>query len=109
MTNNKRVMLIGLDACDKDLAIQWIDEGILPNFGRLLKEGLSGETSPAPGFESGSALPDIYYGAWPDEHGQYDALRYFDPNGYDFKYYTKVLKSIQHMDLPVSQGSSNTL
>ena len=64
MLPNSPVMLIGLDACDKDLAQQWANEGLLPNFARLFREGLLGDTRQAPGFESASALPDIYYGAW---------------------------------------------
>ncbi len=85
MNRATRVLVLGLDSCDKDLVATWIKEGCLPNFNRLMEQGLVGEISNAHGFEAGSAMPNFYYGAWPDSHGQYDGLRRFDPDTYEYR------------------------
>ena len=87
MSRATRVLVLGLDSCDKDLVATWIKEGCLPNFQRFLERGLVGEVRNAHGFEAGSALPNFYYGAWPDSHGLYDGLRRFDPVTYDSRQY----------------------
>ena len=69
-----RIVVIGLDGLDPGLAEQWIDEGYLPNLGRLAKNG---------GFERlRTTYPSISPVAWssfmtgvdPSRHNIYDFL-----------------------------------
>jgi len=46
MSNDRKVMVIGMDALIFPLMKAWIDEGVLPNFARLLSEGSSSEALP---------------------------------------------------------------
>ena len=46
MSNDKKVMVIGMDALIFPLVKQWVNEGVMPNFARLLREGSSSEALP---------------------------------------------------------------
>jgi len=66
----EKLMLIGLDGAIPDLIRKYVSEGKLPNFERLMKEGLFAENcfSPYPTLTP----PDwatIVTGAWPGTHG----------------------------------------
>ncbi len=39
MNKPTKVLFIGLDAADKDLVLQWCDEGVLPTFASLRENG----------------------------------------------------------------------
>lgn len=74
-----KVLVIGLDAFDRDLATQWMSDGTLPVLAALRGRSLVGGIRNPRGFESGAAWPSFIYGSDPSMHGQHDGLRYFDP------------------------------
>ena len=44
-----KVLLIGLDAADRDLLLNYAQTGVMPVLGGLLEQGLRGETKMPPG------------------------------------------------------------
>lgn len=77
-----RLLIIGLDAADKDLIAAWAAEGVLPTFADLQSTALWGDVRNPPGLEAGSAWPTFYFGLSPAETGQFDGARQFDPLTY---------------------------
>jgi predicted AlkP superfamily phosphohydrolase/phosphomutase len=63
--------MIGLDAADKDLLLEWCDQGRLPNLRRMRDEGCWGVVKSPPGFGSGAVWPSLYTGVSPARHGRY--------------------------------------
>jgi predicted AlkP superfamily phosphohydrolase/phosphomutase len=79
---SERLLIIGLDAADRDLIAAWAAEGHLPAFARLQRTALWGDVRNPPGLEAGSTWPAFYFGLSPAETGQYDGARQFDPLNY---------------------------
>ena len=48
-----RVLMIGIDSATFDSMTPWIEEGQLPNFARLLREGAAGKLESVPNINSG--------------------------------------------------------
>jgi predicted AlkP superfamily phosphohydrolase/phosphomutase len=67
----RRVLLIGLDAADKDLLVEAIDRGELPVLRSLRGEGAWGLVDSLPGFGSGAIWPSFSTGVSPAKHGRY--------------------------------------
>jgi predicted AlkP superfamily phosphohydrolase/phosphomutase len=67
----RRVLLLGLDAGDKDLLLEGIDDGRLPNLARLREQAAWGVAQSPPGFGSGAIWPSMYTGVSPARHGRY--------------------------------------
>jgi len=71
----QRLIVLGFDGMDPNLARQWMDDGSLPNFSKLA--GMGGfhslPTSNPP--QSPVAWSDFATGAGPGKHGIYDFLR----------------------------------
>lgn len=44
-----KVVLIAMDAAEKDLVLDWVEQGILPNIGAMLNQGLRGIADNPPG------------------------------------------------------------
>jgi len=65
-----KVLLIGLDAFDPVLALEWIDSGDLPNLGSLQQRGAWCRTSNPIGM-IGSVWPTIATGTSPAWHGRH--------------------------------------
>lgn len=65
------ILVIGLDAADKDLLQQWAADGSLPNIAGLLKSSACGEMRSPPGQYAGSIWPSIFTGCSPARHGRY--------------------------------------
>lgn len=89
MGTANKVLVIGLDSMEKDLVLQWANEGILPNFKSLLERATWGLTENPVGLVSGGTWSSFYNGVMPDRHGQYDAYDYFDTDTYRYVKYTK--------------------
>jgi predicted AlkP superfamily phosphohydrolase/phosphomutase len=64
-----KVLLLEVDAGDRDLILRWAQEGALPNFQRLLQHGVSGHSMAVPGFYVGAVWPSFYTGVNPARHG----------------------------------------
>ena len=80
-TVEQRLIILGFDGMDPNLAQRWMDDGSLPNFRRLAETGTFSplQTSNPP--QSPVAWSDFATGAGPGEHGIYDFLRR-DPENY---------------------------
>jgi predicted AlkP superfamily phosphohydrolase/phosphomutase len=79
---NRRILLIGLDAADKDLLGEAIDCGDLPTLRAMRDEGAWGVVDSIPGFGSGAIWPSFSTGASPAKHGRY-FYRQVGPTSYE--------------------------
>jgi predicted AlkP superfamily phosphohydrolase/phosphomutase len=80
---HQRLLVIGLDAADKDLIEHWAAAGELPNFRSLLERATWGDIRNPPGLEAGSCWPAFYFGLSPAKTGQFDGSRQFNPANYE--------------------------
>ncbi len=69
MTDKTRVLIIGIDAATLDLIQPWAEEGRLPVFARLLKEGSFGPLRSVPNCNSAPAWTSMVTGKNPGKHG----------------------------------------
>jgi len=83
MAPNPKVLVVGVDAMDKDLIHEWADDGQLPALSALMARGLKGSSGNPPRRYSGALWPCFYTGVGPDRHGQYIHTE-FDPETYKF-------------------------
>lgn len=82
---NYSVLVVGLDGATLDLMLPWIDEGVLPNLGRLLRSGAHSRLE--------STIPPITPCAWssfitgknPGKHGLFDFVEP-DSDGHGFRF-----------------------
>ena len=67
-----RLLVIGLESVEHELAFQWSDAGHLPNLKRLLHRGVFGKTSvPGDSMPAGGIWPSFMTGLNPAKHGRY--------------------------------------
>ena len=83
MSAPTRLLVLGLDAADPALLLQWAGEGGLPHLARLLARGRSGPSRSLTGFFVGSTWPSLYTGVNPARHG-FHYLRQLDLGTYRF-------------------------
>lgn len=74
--------MIGLDAADKDLVLEWIDEGVLPNMRALRQGGAWAPILTPPRIYNGAVWPSLHTGLSPARHRQYF---YVKLDGYSVK------------------------
>jgi predicted AlkP superfamily phosphohydrolase/phosphomutase len=70
-----RVLVLGLDSADAELIERWADQGYLPAFADLRKNGAWGRLGTTAEVLHVSAWPTIYTGARPGHHGLYHAYQ----------------------------------
>ncbi|MEN3976085.1 hypothetical protein [Emcibacter sp. SYSU 3D8] len=85
MTRKSKLLIIGLDAFDRGLARQWIDEGALPNLAAQMATGVTAGVRNPTGMESGSLWASFAYGCNPAVHGLFDGIRHLDPETYLYR------------------------
>ena len=78
-----KILFIGLDGADRDLILQWVDEGLLPTFQSLLQKGAWGITQDPPGI-NGCHWPTFLSGVSPAQHGRYWAQQ-IQPGTYEIR------------------------
>ena len=66
-----RVLVIALDAYEKDLLLQWAAAGELPALGALLKRATWGVTEGPPGVHAGAVWPSFNTGTSPAHHRRF--------------------------------------
>ncbi|MDH4036112.1 MAG: alkaline phosphatase family protein [Candidatus Krumholzibacteria bacterium] len=66
-----RILFLGADALDKDTVLAWAEDGTLPTFRRLLREGAWGTTHNPPGLYVGAVWPSFWTSVGPDRHARY--------------------------------------
>lgn len=70
-----RVLLIGLDSADAELIEGWMDDGTMPTFARLRREGMWSRLGTTAEIMHVSAWPTLYTGTTPGQHGMYHAYQ----------------------------------
>ena len=63
--------MIGIDACDTVLVHQWANEGVLPQFRKLIEEAASLSVHGSCAVLQGSVWPTFFTACNPAEHGMY--------------------------------------
>jgi len=111
-----RVLLLEVDAADRDLILGWASQGVLPNFQRLLRNGLSGHSMAVPGFYVGAVWPSFYTGVTPARHGIHSLVQ-LKPGTYEifrcltgdhikrepfWNYLSRAGKKVAILDVPLS-------
>lgn len=92
-TSTDRLMVIGWDGVDPDLARSLAAEGAMPNFARYLKAGSRAEVKPPPGEFVAAFWPSFATGQKPDRHG------YSSWHGIDFESYRHRAYSYPRLEL----------
>jgi predicted AlkP superfamily phosphohydrolase/phosphomutase len=82
MSENKKVVFLGIDAASSDLLQRWGHDGALPTFQALLSKSLMGFTMSTPGLFVGSTWPTCYTGVNPGKHGSH-SLQQLKPGTYE--------------------------
>ncbi len=82
MSDRRQVVVIGLDAADKDLVLDWIEEGVLPNMRALRQGGAWAPILTPPRIYNGAVWPSFHTGLSPARHRQYF---YVKLDGYSVK------------------------
>jgi predicted AlkP superfamily phosphohydrolase/phosphomutase len=71
----KRLIILGFDGMDPELARRWMDDGSLPNFQKLAQQGGFHTLATSNPPQSPVAWSEFATGTGPGEHGIYDFLR----------------------------------
>jgi predicted AlkP superfamily phosphohydrolase/phosphomutase len=72
--NRRKVIVIGLDGATLDLILPWVNKGLLPNFQKIVRNGVWGHlTSTIPPFTA-PAWTSFMTGKNPGKHGIYDFM-----------------------------------
>jgi predicted AlkP superfamily phosphohydrolase/phosphomutase len=79
-----KVACITLDAAEQSLLRQWVSQGLLPHFGKLLGESVSSATRNPDIIYSGTLWPSFNTGLWPGRHDNYFYLQP-DSQGYGLR------------------------
>ncbi len=87
MEPKTKVLVIGVDAAEPTLLEEMMAAGELPNLTALRSRGLHGGVQNPIGFEAGAVWPTFHTGKNPGKQQQYDGLRKFNPQTYDFDWY----------------------
>jgi predicted AlkP superfamily phosphohydrolase/phosphomutase len=74
--NKDRVLVIGLDGATFDLILPWVEQGLLPTIGQLLREGAWGKLFSTMRPESSVAWTSFMTGKNPGKHGVFGFSRY---------------------------------
>lgn len=75
MTDDTKVLVIGLDSFDPRLAQAWMEEGKLPHLAALMATSVTGRVRNPPGLEAAAVWSSFSYGADPGIHGMFDGSR----------------------------------
>lgn len=75
MPGPAKVACITLDAAEPSLLRHWASQGLLPHFGKLLKESVSSATRNPEIIYSGTLWPSFNTGLWPGRHDNYFYLQ----------------------------------
>lgn len=75
MPGPAKVACITLDAAEQSLLHQWVSQGLLPHFGKILKESVSSATRNPEIIYSGTLWPSFNTGLWPGRHDNYYYLQ----------------------------------
>jgi predicted AlkP superfamily phosphohydrolase/phosphomutase len=74
--------VLGIDAANPSLLLEWAESGLLPNIAALIARGLVAPSRSLDGFFVGSTWPSLYTGTSPAKHGIHYLLQ-LKPGTYD--------------------------
>ena len=77
-----KLLIVGIDGATFDLIHPWIQEGHLPNLGRLAENGVSSNLASTLPPVTSPAWPTFMTGCNPGKHGVFDFIQ---PSGSDFQ------------------------
>jgi len=121
MPDNKKVVVLGIDAGSKDLLLRWGHDGTLPTFHALLSKSLMGVTMSTPGLFVGSTWPTWYTGVNPGKHGHHSRQQ-LKPGTYElystfagenvkrepfWNYFSRAGRKVAILDVPLTSVSQN--
>ncbi|HTU01803.1 MAG TPA: alkaline phosphatase family protein, partial [Candidatus Sulfotelmatobacter sp.] len=70
-----RLLVLGLDAADRDLVRGWAEDGDLPCLAKLLESGVTIPVSTPPAVLEGAVWPTLITGSSPASHGMFATLK----------------------------------
>lgn len=76
-----KLLIVGIDGATFDLVRPWVEEGHLPNLGRLMSEGVHADLASTLPPVTSPAWPTFMTGCNPGKHGVFDFIQ---PTGADF-------------------------
>lgn len=76
MSDGARVVIVGVDGAAPQLIEAWVEEGRLPGFARLMREGVFGRLESVPNMRSAAAWTSFLTGRNPGKHGIYEFYEY---------------------------------
>ena len=79
-----KLVVIGLDAMDSRLALQWAGQGYLPTLARLASSGVNVKVHTPPGVLEGAIWPTLLTGTSPATHGMFSFLQ-LKPGSYELR------------------------
>ena len=82
MKANPKLLIVGVDAADRQLIEQWALEGALPAFSRLMKQSVWGDSKNPTGMVSGTVWPTFYTGVMPGRTGRFRGTTQFRSGTY---------------------------
>src|SRR5690554_4021543 len=104
MGDKRRVVVIGLDAADRNLILKWGGEGKLPAMQRLLDTGASGSIENPAGLYVGAVWPSFYTGVSPARHSRY-CFRQLVPGSYEVRpFHPREVKGTPFWDAFSAEG-----
>ena len=89
-----KVVVLGFDGADFGLIEAWVKEGKLPNFAKLMKDGVWGRLKSTPDAMSPSAWTSFATGKNPGKHGIYNFMD-FVPGSLKLRYYDSTYRDSQ--------------
>lgn len=75
-TSERQLLMIALDAAEPTLLERWMDEGALPNLGRLRDWGSYARLGSSARWSAGSPWPTFHTGRLPGDHGLYHFVQW---------------------------------
>ncbi len=79
----EKLILLGLDAADKDLVMRWARDGSLPNFQQLLTQSAWAQTANPTGMVAGTVWPTFYTGVLAGRTGRFRGTTQFVNGTYE--------------------------
>ena len=107
-----RVIVLGMDGMDAEMAEDWMDAGELPNFSRLREQGTFAPLMPANPAQSPVSWATLNTGVNPGKHAIYDFVGMKrttsakSPVGIDIGFQRKEMRTAQELDLPFADPKS---
>ncbi len=78
-----RLIIVGVDAGDRNLILNWAEEGALPTLAGLMQESLWGDSSNPTGMVAGTVWPTFYTGVLPGRTGRFRGTTQFVSGTYE--------------------------